>query len=99
MSMTLTPSNGPIFGISEILRGAPILRLTSAACPARSRPGGVWAHPNRQDARALDTAAHSRDANRPGFTLSFAPKTQRAQGMPDAWRARSLVCNEKKHTS
>jgi hypothetical protein len=37
---------------------------------------------------------------RASFALNLPPaEPQRAQGMPGAWRARSLVCEIKKHTS
>jgi hypothetical protein len=43
---------------------------------------------------------HPRDGIPPGLNIGLAPeKIQRAQGMPGAGCARSLVCEMKKHTS
>jgi hypothetical protein len=46
-----------------------------------------------------DTPSRSRRASHASFAGNVPPSTQRAQGMPGAWRARSLVCKIKKHTS
>ncbi len=49
--------------------------------------------------RQQSTPSPPRDAIRPSFANTSALRDERAQGMPGARCARSLACNERKHTS
>ena len=80
-------------------RGKWILRFAIAHHSLRSRA-------LRNDENDFDTPLHFRHAfpfprrdPLPGFCKILSLREKRAQGMPGARRARSLVCKNKKHTS
>ena len=75
-----------------------VARMSGATC-GNASPGYRSAHPGY---KLPHTPSHSRDTLRPSYLKAFAPKKQRAQGMPGARCTRGLVCKrctKKAHTS